>query len=60
MRHVRYIPAYDMPPHGFSSPVETGFTCSLCGEDIAWWAEDWVKDENGKICHAKCVEKGKR
>ena len=60
MRYVPYIPAYDMPPHGFSPPAETGCTCPLCGEDIVWWSEGWVEDENGEICHAKCVEKGKR
>ncbi len=44
--------------YGFAESQETGYTCPICGEDIAWWLEPYGCNADGDICHEKCLERG--
>lgn len=43
--------------YGCKPAQETGYTCPICSNDVAWWDEPYERNEAGKICHAECVEK---
>lgn len=49
-------PRYRRPPYGQKEEPETGFTCPICNHDFAWWDEPWGRNEDGDICHEKCLE----
>lgn len=36
--------------------TETGYTCPVCGVDVAWWKEPYQMDDIGQVFHEKCWE----